>query len=156
MLALDPLAIARATSCSLLLALGLPAAAADMVPLPTGDPAQAMAEAAAFLRTSVFPAEFQFQAGGYVDPDGNRRGAYALLPELAGGTVANGQGRCQRPLAFLPDAFADPEAVVGGWRYAVILPGDPALRQSAATLPDLARTGARGEDSRERYFACLA
>jgi hypothetical protein len=40
------------------------------------------------LRSGVFPAQVQFQAGGYLDQNGDNIGEYGFLAELAGGAIA--------------------------------------------------------------------
>ncbi len=71
------------------------------------------------LHELIFPAQEQFRAGGYRDQDGNGRGEFGLLSELAGRrAVGNEQrlGLIEGPLAR--------GATAGGYAYTIYLPGE--------------------------------
>lgn len=112
--------------------------------------------AATQLKSGVFPSEVQFQAGGYVDLNNNGRGDYGLITELAGGTKDNGNGRNAKALSFLPPEFAVPDAVIHGWQFAVILPGEEGKHSSASTVKQLKELGTKGETNRESYWTGFA
>jgi hypothetical protein len=85
------------------------------------------AAAVATLKSGILPAEVQFQAGGYMDQDGNGIGEYGLLTELGGvrpvtgapalnlvnEEVAKGEANGYHFVVYLPDAagaaLAEPE-----------------------------------------------
>ncbi len=73
---------------------------------------------AQILRSVVFPAEVQFQAGGYIDQDGDGIGEYGLLSELSGRRPVNPSN----PAIALLDGALAKGAVVDGYAYAVYLP----------------------------------
>ena len=75
------------------------------------------AVATATLKSSIFPAQVQFQVGAYVDNDGNGRGAYGTLPELGGLAPINHQGK---NLNLITPKLAS--GVDQGWAYQVYLP----------------------------------
>lgn len=102
------------------------------------------------LKAGIFPAEVQFQAGGYVDQDGDGRGEYGFLGELGGAaTVAKGKTL----------KLVDEEVAGGGkqgWSFTVHLPdGDgvaaeePEEGQERTALPAAA-------DRQERRFVAYA
>jgi hypothetical protein len=73
---------------------------------------------AQILRSVVFPAEVQFQAGGYIDQNGNGIGEYGLLSELSGRRPVN----ANNPTIALLDGPLAKGAVADGYAYAVYLP----------------------------------
>lgn len=85
--------------------------------VPAVESAAAGNEAAAFatLRSGIFPAQIQFQAGAYRDADGDGRGEYSPdLRELAGGAIPG----FRATLSLLPAAFNAEHPVVRGYAYA--------------------------------------
>jgi hypothetical protein len=102
------------------------------------------------LKSAIFPAEVQFQAGGYVDQDGDGRGEYGFLGELGGAaTVAKG-----KTLKLL-----DADVASGGkqgWSFTVYLPDsdgaiaeEPEEDQERSAMPAAA-------DRQERRFVAYA
>lgn len=102
------------------------------------------------LKTVIFPAEVQFQAGGYVDQDGDGRGEYGFLCEM-GGTATAAKGKTLK--------LIDEELAGGsrqGWSFAVYLPdgeGGAAEEPEAGQerIPDKAAA-----DRQERRFVAYA
>ena len=81
------------------------------------EPAAAENEAAAYttLRSAIFPAQIQFQAGGYRDADGDYRGDYSSdLRDLAGGPIPG----LQATLSLLPPAFNAERPAMRGYAFA--------------------------------------
>jgi hypothetical protein len=72
------------------------------------------------LRSGVFPAQVQFQAGAYVDQNGDFVGEYGFLSELAGGPVT-GQPETLK-LNLLPPPWNARQPTVHGYRFACWLP----------------------------------
>ena len=72
------------------------------------------------LRSGVFPAEIQFQAGAYVDQNGDNIGEFGFLAEMAGGPIT-GQPDTMK-LALLPAAWNAAQPTVHGYRFACWLP----------------------------------
>jgi prepilin-type processing-associated H-X9-DG protein len=99
------------------------------------------AAAAATLKSGVFPALVQFQAGAYIDHNHNGRGEYPPeLAYLAGKTDAT----VTRPLALLMPAFHAPQPVhVGAYVYALHTFGDPEVSWVAYAWPASANAGRR-------------
>jgi hypothetical protein len=85
--------------------------------LPVGSADGGIAAAAATLQSGVFPAQIQFQAGGYADGDADGIGEYGFPDELSGAPVGDGT-----TLSFLPPAFNAREPEVDGWHYRVWMP----------------------------------
>ncbi len=78
--------------------------------------------AAATLRSGIFPAEVQFQAGTYVDADGNGVGEYGYLNELTGLRVTSQVGEhAEGSLQLLPKSM-DNGGPNSSYRYAIFLP----------------------------------
>ncbi len=100
--------------------------------------------AAMSLKSGLFPAQVQFQGGGYADEDGDHIGSYGFLREMSGaqpvaggmevqllmGPVAKGEGNGYRYAVFIPDAEG------GGM-------GEPAGERPVVV---------GGADQRERYW----
>ena len=80
-------------------------------------PAKIASGPAYVLRSQVFPAQIQFQAGTYVDQDGDGIGEYGLLSELAGRRTVGGG----KTLSLLGGPLAR-GATMDGYAYAVYLP----------------------------------
>jgi hypothetical protein len=72
------------------------------------------------LRSGVFPAQIQFQAGAYVDQDGDNIGEYGFLAEMAGGAIT-GQPDTLK-LSLLPEVWNTAQPTVHGYRFACWLP----------------------------------
>jgi hypothetical protein len=72
------------------------------------------------LRSGVFPAQIQFQAGAYVDQNGDNIGEYGFLSEMAGGAIT-GQPDTLK-LSLLPEAWNATQPTVHGYRFACWLP----------------------------------
>lgn len=70
------------------------------------------------LKTVVFPAEVQFQAGAYIDQDGDGIGEYGLLSELSGRRMVTGD----QTLALIEGPLSK-GAVAGGYAFTIYLPG---------------------------------
>jgi len=106
--------------------------------------------AAATLKSGIFPAEIQFQAGGYTDVDQDNIGEYGFLPELAGGRNVGPDASIK--LSLLSPQFAEPDAEVNGYRFTIFLADgmDGAVGDQAEPLP------AEGTDQRERSFIAYA
>jgi hypothetical protein len=78
------------------------------------------ASAAFTLKSGFFAAEVQFQAGGYIDQDGDKIGEFGLIQELSGaiGTPKIRSGS----VTLLTDAFRSATPEKDGYRYALYLP----------------------------------
>lgn len=76
------------------------------------------AAAAVTLKSGIFPAQIQFQAGAYLDSDGNGVGDFSGdLREMAGGIPVGSQ--LATKLQLLDPRFnGEPPVRVGGYRYA--------------------------------------
>lgn len=72
------------------------------------------------LRSGVFPAQIQFQAGAYVDQNGDNIGEYGFLAEMAGGAIT-GQPDTLK-LSLLPEAWNATQPSVHGYRFSCWLP----------------------------------
>lgn len=72
------------------------------------------------LRSGVFPAQIQFQAGAYVDQNGDNIGEYGFLSEMAGGAIT-GQPDTLK-LSLLPEVWNAAQPAVHGYRFACWLP----------------------------------
>lgn len=126
------------------------------IPGSDSDPSFGPRWAATQLKSGVFPSEVAFQAGAHIDLNNNGRGDYALITELAGGNKDNGNGRNVKALSYLPPEFAVPDAIIHGWRFAVILPGEEGKHTSVSTVKELKELGAKGETNRESYWTGFA
>lgn len=91
------------------------------------------AAAASLLKSGVHPAEVQFQAGGYVDDNGNGIGDYGFFSEMSGAEV----GENKMTLMLLPATWNEPTPLINGYRFAVFLPDD---RDGSVDTPDARRT----------------
>jgi hypothetical protein len=106
---------------------------------------------AQILRSVVFPAEVQFQAGGYIDQDGDGIGEYGLLSELSGRRPVN----ASNPTIALLDGALAKGAVVDGYAFAVYLPtannrvADDGKKEVRAAI-------AANADAQERAFVAYA
>lgn len=103
--------------------------------------------AAATLKSGVMPAMVQFQAGAYVDADGDGIGEYsAPFPVLSGVEPIQGV-----TLRLLAPTFNQVVPQVSGYRYYLFWP----TAQDAASRELLADVAA-GADLRERYWVAYA
>lgn len=112
------------------------------------------AAAATILKSGVFPAQVQFQAGGYRDLDKDFIGEFGFFHELSGGKVAGRDDDLGLRLLTPSEAWNVPLPERNGYRFAMYLAdgaggaigvGDAAPKQN----PDLA-------DDSERYFVAYA
>ncbi|MFM2091139.1 MAG: hypothetical protein RLZZ127_1628, partial [Planctomycetota bacterium] len=76
--------------------------------------------AATSLRSGMFPAQIQFQAGAYRDRDGDGRGEYGLIGHLAGDMDA--EHGPKQELALLHQGFRGIDPVRVGYRFRVYVP----------------------------------
>lgn len=98
------------------------------------------------LRSGVFPAQIQFQAGAYVDQDKDSLGEYGFLAELAGGAIS-GQPDSLK-VALLPAEWNAPQPTVNGYHFACWLPdgkGGALGAGDGARTPDKAAAKAQSE-----------
>jgi hypothetical protein len=72
------------------------------------------------LRSGVFPAQIQFQAGAYVDQNGDNVGEYGFLSEMSGGAIT-GQPESLK-VSLLPEVWNAAHPTVHGYRFACWLP----------------------------------
>jgi hypothetical protein len=72
------------------------------------------------LKSAVFPAQIQFQAGAYIDQNGDNIGEYGFLAEMAGGAVT-GQSDTMK-LALLPNTWNAAQPEMNGYHFACFLP----------------------------------
>lgn len=72
------------------------------------------------LRSGVFPAQIQFQAGAYLDQDGDNVGEYGFFSEMAGGPIS-GQPETLK-LSLLPEVWDAAQPLVHGYRFSCWLP----------------------------------
>lgn len=110
--------------------------------------------ARATLKSAIFPAQVQFQAGTYVDQDADGRGEYGLLGELGG--LRRLEKSPDQPITFIARDLASGEPVQG-WRYAIYLPeaGDAPLAEDLEAEKPRARD-AKAADAQERHFVAYA
>jgi hypothetical protein len=95
-------------------------AAAWTIPTWIDNGAGASANAAiTTLKSKLFPAEVQFQAGAYVDQDADGTGEYGLLSELAGRRPTGKEK--DGPICLLQDPLTTGD-ISNGYRFAVYLP----------------------------------
>jgi hypothetical protein len=97
-------------------------AVATLAPAMAADPAapDTVAEITAVvtLKSQILPAEVQFEAGVYVDEDGNGIGEYGFISEMCGRVKV----QQTTTLNFLGPVFQTVENGVSGYHYAVFLP----------------------------------
>jgi len=110
--------------------------------------------AAASLKSGVFPAQVQFQAGGYRDLDGDSIGEYGFFHEMAGGKIAGNPNDLQLSLLAPDAAWNVPLPERNGYRFAMYLAdgagGAIGVNDEAPKkTPDHANDG-------ERYFVAYA
>jgi type II secretory pathway pseudopilin PulG len=79
------------------------------------------AAAATTLKASVFPAQVQFQGGGYRDLDKDNVGEYGFFHELSGGPVA-GRTDDSNLRLMTGEPWKSALPVVNGYHFAIFLP----------------------------------
>ncbi len=112
-------------------------------------PAKVASGPAYVLRSQIFPAEIQFQAGTYIDQDGDGIGEYGLLSELAGRRTAGGKS-----LALVGGPLAR-SAAMEGYAYAVYLPAGDGRVADDGKKEDRAAVKANA-DAQEGAFVAYA
>jgi hypothetical protein len=120
---------------------------------PTGDlPDTAAAAAVTVMTTQLLPGEQAFQKGVYLDQDGDGKGEFGLLSELAGlrATPSAPAGVLQLIDAQLAGGPVD------GYRYAIFLPDGKggAVSEPAGAAPRPANVAAAKEQA--RHFVAYA
>ena len=125
------------------------------------------AAAAATLKSGIFPAQVQFQGGGYRDLDHDNVGEYGFLGELSGGPIAGQANDLQLALLTPNERWQKPLPEANGYRFAMFLADGKggafgAEDQQPAGLSENANEGERSfiayawpidEDSGRRAFA---
>jgi type II secretory pathway pseudopilin PulG len=125
------------------------------------------AAASTTLKAGVFPAQIQFQAGGYRDLDHDNVGEYGFLGELSGGPIAGQANDLQLALLTPTERWNKPLPEANGYRFAMFLADGKggafgAEDQQPAGLSENANEGERSfiayawpidEDSGRRAFA---
>ncbi len=88
------------------------------------------AAAASSLKSGVFPAEVQFQAGNYQDRDKDGIGDFGFFGEMAGGPIP---GRTDKvTLALLPATWNAVSPVINDYQFSVYIPDGKGGAMSAA------------------------
>lgn len=101
------------------------------------------------LAAVLFPAEFQFQGGAYVDQDGDGVGEYGTFAELVGAAAPPGRAQAEATAhGFAPDGTR------GGFRFAVYLPD--AAGKALQADKDARKADKAAADSQERSFVIYA
>lgn len=100
------------------------------------------------LRSGVFPAQIQFQAGGYADQNGDNVGEYGFLAELAGGTII-GQPESLR-VSLLPSEWNAAQPTLHGYHFACWLPDGKGGALGAGAGPR-AQNAAAAKAQSERF-----
>lgn len=113
-------------------------------------PARIASGPAYVLRSQIFPAEIQFQAGTYSDQDGDGIGEYGLLSELAGRRTAGGG----KTLSLVGGPLAR-GATMEGYAYAVYLPAGEGRVADDGKKEDRAAVKANA-DAQESAFVAYA
>ena len=99
------------------------------------------------LRSQIFPAQVQFQAGTYFDQDADGIGEYALLSELAGRRTVGG-----KTLGLLSGPLAK-GATVDGYAYAVYLPAGETRVADDGKKEDRAAVKGNADAQEETFIA---
>jgi hypothetical protein len=110
------------------------------------------AAAAASLKSGVFPAEVQFQAGNYHDRDKDGIGDFGFFGEMAGGPIPGKPDTLK--LALLAPAWNAVSPVINGYQYAVYIPDGKGGAMSAAD--DHPITDALSTERPENSFVAYA
>ena len=126
-----------------------------VVPAPAPGAVRLRADEAAIMATmksGIFPAQVQFQAGGYLDIDQDNVGEYGLLGQLAGRTPTDKIPAGQIKLLVGPFAQGD-EAF--GYRFKSWLPGADTTT-AVSTWEELQVVKAPDANPRERHWTVYA
>jgi type II secretory pathway pseudopilin PulG len=108
------------------------------------------AAAATTLKSGVFPAQVQFQAGGYRDLDKDNVGEYGFFSELSGGPIAGQANDFHLSLLGQADRWQNPLPELNGYYYAMYLAdGNGSAFGVNDKQPENLTTNA---DAGERYF----
>jgi hypothetical protein len=101
------------------------------------------------LKSGIFPAAVQFQAGGYIDSDNDGRGEFGLLAELGGESPVGKDKRVTLIDEELARGYKD------GWQYQIHLPmGD---HEALSYLSeDTGRQPSEMSDRQESQFVAYA
>src|SRR5271154_7411122 len=78
------------------------------------------AAAASSLKSGVFPAEIQFQAGNYQDRDKDGIGDFGFFGAMAGGPIPGRKDNLT--LALLPPTWNAVSPVINGYQFSVYIP----------------------------------
>lgn len=93
------------------------------------------AQAATSLKSGIFPAQVQYQAGNYIDPDSDGRGAYAVHTACLAGATGAGTTRDAAPpksVTLLDPKFCNVSGKTGNTTYlAMTKPDATALAAGA-------------------------
>jgi RNA polymerase sigma-70 factor (ECF subfamily) len=103
-------------------------------------------QAVAHLKSGVYPAQIQFQAGAYDDADDDGIGEYGFFGKLSG----------QKPTMNGEIFRLLPNRTTPGYRYAIYLPGEDGKPLTEDALPEKKPASAEVIVQRERYFFCYA
>ncbi len=109
--------------------------------------------AAASLKSGVFPAQVQFQGGGYRDLDGDNIGEYGFFSELSGGPVIGRKDDIT--LQLLPNTgWNTPLPTVNAYHFVMYLPdGQGGAYGATDKLPEKI---AEAANAGEKYFVAYA
>jgi hypothetical protein len=112
------------------------------------------AAASTTLKSAVFPAEIQFQAGNYQDADENGLGEYGLLGELSGRSRTRVMEAGQLRLLNGPIG----EGRVSGYHVAIFLPdgSQGAISDNSDLLHRYDKVTADAVRDQEKYFVAYA
>jgi hypothetical protein len=99
------------------------------------------------LRSQIFPAQVQFQAGTYIDQDADGIGEYALLSELAGRRTVGG-----KTLGLLSGPLAK-SATFDGYAYAIYLPAGETRVAEDGKKDDRATEKGNADAQEEAFIA---
>lgn len=115
------------------------------------------AAAGATLKSGIFPAQVQFQSGGYQDQDGDNVGEYGTLGELSGRLKA---GQAEAGMLKLLAGPLTQGDLAAGYHYRMYLPDGKggAISSDDAVRPAIAPAAAltAAANAQERHFACYA
>lgn len=101
------------------------------------------------LGSVLFPAQFQFQGGAYIDQDADGTGEYGTLAELTGAAAAPGRAQAEATAqGFSPDG------VRNGYRFTVFLPD--AAGKALSADKEARKADKAAADAQERSFVIYA
>lgn len=106
------------------------------------------AAARSTLKSGMFPAQVQFQGGGYVDENKDGIGEYGFITELSGAEELAGQR-----LSLLPPSWNSNEHLVYGYRFALYLPDGAGAASSRAGITDHSAEAAKARASQWIAYA---